>query len=74
MEPYFWRQNVHEGKLHNEELHNLYSLPNIIRMIKSRRMRWIGHGVEEKCIYDIGGKIRRKETARKTKTWVGGQY
>jgi hypothetical protein len=30
-------------KLHNEELHNLYSLPNIIRMIKSRRMRWTGH-------------------------------
>jgi hypothetical protein len=30
-------------KLHNEELHNLYSLPNIIRMIKSRRMRWAGH-------------------------------
>jgi hypothetical protein len=31
------------SKLHNEELHNLYSLPNIIRMIKSRRMRWAGH-------------------------------
>jgi hypothetical protein len=30
-------------KLHNEELHSLYSLPNIIRMIKSRRMRWTGH-------------------------------
>jgi hypothetical protein len=30
-------------KLHNEELHNLYSLPKIIRMIKSRRMRWAGH-------------------------------
>jgi hypothetical protein len=30
-------------KLHNEELHNLYSLPNIIRMIKSRRMRWARH-------------------------------
>jgi hypothetical protein len=30
-------------KLHNEELHNLYSLPNIIRMMKSRRMRWAGH-------------------------------
>jgi hypothetical protein len=29
-------------KLHNEELHNLYSLPSIIRMIKSRRMRWAG--------------------------------
>jgi hypothetical protein len=27
-------------KLHNEELHNLYSSPNIIRMIRSRRMRW----------------------------------
>jgi hypothetical protein len=32
-----WRE------LHNEELHNLYSSPSIIRMIKSRRMRWAGH-------------------------------
>jgi hypothetical protein len=30
-------------KLHNEELHNLYSSPNIIRMAKSRRMRWAGN-------------------------------
>jgi hypothetical protein len=30
-------------ELHNEELHNLYSSPNLIRMIKSRRMRWVGH-------------------------------
>jgi hypothetical protein len=30
-------------KLHNEELHNLYSSLNIIRMIKTRRMRWAGH-------------------------------
>jgi hypothetical protein len=30
-------------KLHNEELHNLYSLPNIIRMTRSRRMTWAGH-------------------------------
>jgi hypothetical protein len=29
-------------KLHNEELHDLYSSPSIIRMIKSRRMRWVG--------------------------------
>jgi hypothetical protein len=28
-------------KLHNEKLHNLYSSPSIIRMIKSRRMRWV---------------------------------
>jgi hypothetical protein len=31
------------GKLYNEELHNLYSSPSIIRIIKSRRMRWAGH-------------------------------
>jgi hypothetical protein len=30
-------------KLHNEDHHNLYSSPSIIRMIKSRRMRWAGH-------------------------------
>jgi hypothetical protein len=30
-------------KLHNEELHNLYSSPSIIRIIRSRRMRWEGH-------------------------------
>jgi hypothetical protein len=30
-------------KLHNEELHNLYSLPSIIRMTKSTRTRWVWH-------------------------------
>jgi hypothetical protein len=30
-------------KLHNGELHSLYSSPNIVRVIKSRRMRWVGH-------------------------------
>jgi hypothetical protein len=30
-------------KLHNEELYNLYSSPSIIRMMKSRGMRWVGH-------------------------------
>jgi hypothetical protein len=30
-------------KLHNEELHDLFSSPNIIRIIKSGRMRWVGH-------------------------------
>ena len=29
-------------KLHNEELSDLYSLPNIVRVVKSRRMRWAG--------------------------------
>jgi hypothetical protein len=29
--------------LHNDELHSLYSSPNIVRVIKSREMRWVGH-------------------------------
>jgi hypothetical protein len=39
------RDEVTRGwrKLHNEELHNLYSSPSIIRVIKSRRMRSAGH-------------------------------
>jgi hypothetical protein len=39
------RDEVIKGwrELHNEEPHNLQSLPGIIRMIKSRRMRWAGH-------------------------------
>jgi hypothetical protein len=36
-------ENVSWRKLHNDELHNLYSSPNIVRVIKSRRMRWAGH-------------------------------
>jgi hypothetical protein len=31
------------GKEHNEELHSLYSSPSIIRMLKSRRIKWTGH-------------------------------
>jgi hypothetical protein len=34
-------------KLHNEELHNLYSSPSTIRMIKSRRMKWEGLDIRE---------------------------
>jgi hypothetical protein len=39
------RDEVTRGwrKLHNEELHNFYSSQNIIRTIKSRRMKWEGH-------------------------------
>jgi hypothetical protein len=32
-------------KLHNEELNDVYSLPNIVRVVKSRRIRWAGHVV-----------------------------
>jgi hypothetical protein len=51
-------------KLHNEELHNLYPSPSIIRMIKSRRMRWAVHMarmVEKSHAYRIlVGKIEGK--------------
>jgi hypothetical protein len=41
--------------LHDEEFHNLYSSPSIIRMVKSRRMRWVGHqACMERRGMDIG--------------------
>jgi hypothetical protein len=47
-------------KLHNDELHSLYSSPNIVRMIKSKRMRWVGYvaGMREgKSVYrDLVGR------------------
>jgi hypothetical protein len=42
--------------LHNEELHNLYSSPNIIRQIESRRMRWAEHVArmgEDRIVYKV---------------------
>ena len=48
--------------LHNEELHDLYSSPNIVRVINSRRMRWAGYvarmGVERGCIGSWWGNRR----------------
>jgi hypothetical protein len=43
-------------KLHNEKLHILYSSPNIVRQIKSRRLRWAGHVArmgEERNVYKV---------------------
>jgi len=42
------------SKVHNEELNDLYSLPNIVRVIKSRRMRWVGH------VARMGTEIRER--------------
>jgi hypothetical protein len=56
-------------KLHNDELHSLYSLPNIVRVIKSRRMRWAGHVARmgrERCSQGFGWEARRQETTGKT--------
>jgi hypothetical protein len=43
-------------KLHNEELHNLYPSSSVIRVIKSRRMRWAGH------VARMGGKMNAYRT------------
>jgi hypothetical protein len=54
-------------KLHNDELHNLYSSPNIVRVIKSRRMMWAGYAWGgERCLQDFGWEARREETTGKT--------
>jgi hypothetical protein len=55
-------------KLHNEELHNLYSSPSIIRIIKSRRMRWAGHVARMGEKRNACRKFRGNNTTRKTRT------
>jgi hypothetical protein len=45
-------------KLH-EELHSLYSSPNIVRVIKSRRMRWVGHVARMREGRGFGWEARR---------------
>jgi hypothetical protein len=62
-------------KLHNEELQNFYSSPNIIRMIKSRRMRWAGHVArmeEKRNAYKIfmGKPERKRPLGRPRSRWV----
>jgi hypothetical protein len=58
-------------KLHNEELHGLYFLPSIVRVIKARRMRWVGHGGGEGCIYNIlvGRPEGRRPLGRPRHRW-----
>ena len=50
--------------MHNEELNDLYSIPNIVRVIKSRRMRWAGHvarmGEERGAYRVLVGKLEGK--------------
>jgi hypothetical protein len=56
-------------KLRNEEIHSWYPLPNIIRMLKSRRMMWAGHAAltmeKRNACRILVGKARRKGTTRK---------
>jgi len=52
-------------RMHNEELNDLYFSPNIVRVIKSRRMRWTGHvgcmGGERGCIGSWWGNRRERD-------------
>jgi hypothetical protein len=53
-----WRE------LHTEELSDLYSLPNIVRVVKSRRMRWVGH------VAHMGGRsVHRVLVGRPRRKW-----
>ena len=58
-------------KLHNEELSDLYSLPNIVRVVKLRRMRCTGHVArmgEGRCAQGSSGETRGKEAIGETQT------
>jgi hypothetical protein len=63
------------SKLHNKELHNLYSSPSIIRIIKSRRMRWVGHVArmgERRNVYRllVGKPERKRPLVRLRCRWI----
>jgi hypothetical protein len=62
-------------KLHNEQLHNVYASPSMIRMIKSRSMRWAGHverlGEKRNAYRILVGKTDRKRPlGRRKRRWV----
>jgi len=61
-------------RLHNEELNDIYSSPNIVRVVKSRRMRWAGdvaHMGEERVVYRVlvGKPEGRKPLGRHRRRW-----
>jgi hypothetical protein len=64
-------------KLHSGELHNLYSSPDIIRQIKSRRMRWAGHVArtgEGRNVYSVlvGKPKGKRQLERPRHRWEDG--
>jgi hypothetical protein len=65
-------------KLYHEELHILYSSPNIIRQIKSRRMRWMGHVARMReeikvCEALLGKAELKRPLLRPRSTWGDGK-
>jgi hypothetical protein len=64
-------------KLHSEELHNLYSSPDIIRQIKSRQIRWAGHVArmgEDRKVYKVlvGKPEGKRPLGRPRHRWEDG--
>ena len=62
-------------KLHNEELNDLHSSPNIVRVIKSRKLRWTGHVAhmgEERGVYKflVGKPEGRRPLGRPRRRWM----
>jgi hypothetical protein len=62
-------------RLHNDELNDLYSSPNIVRVIQSRRMRWAGHVAhigKERGVYRVlvGKPEGRRPLGRPRRRWV----
>jgi hypothetical protein len=62
-------------KLHNEELHNMYPSPSIIRIKKSRRMRWVGHVArmgERRNVYRllVGKPEGKRPLGRPRRRWI----
>jgi len=69
--------NLHNNRrrMHNEELNDLYCSPNIVRVIKSRRMRWTGHVArmgEKRGVYRVlvGKPAGRRSLGRPRLRWV----
>jgi hypothetical protein len=61
-------------KLHNEELNDLYSLPNIVRVVKSKRMRWAGHVArmgEDRGVHRVlvGKPEEKRPLGRQRRRW-----
>jgi hypothetical protein len=69
-------EDVSWRKLHNDELHNLYSSPNIVRVIKSKRMIWAGHVArmgEGRVVYRVlvGRPEGKRPLERPRRRWEG---
>jgi hypothetical protein len=71
-----WEEAVSWRKLYNDKLHSLYSSPNTVRVIKTRRMRWAGHVArmeEGRGIYTVfvGRRKGKRPLERPRRRWEG---